>query len=76
MYYITFPLVLFNNKHKYGRISSQKNRHGEVIHSDKRQCIVNMFKNVKTENKGILKDDAVGKVASVSGVSSQVYTRF
>lgn len=51
-----------------------KNRHGQVIHSDKKQCIINIYKTVVTENPRILKDNAVRKVAESVGVGkSTVY---
>lgn len=53
-----------------------KNKRGQVIHSDKKQCIVNIYKSVLNENPGILKDSAVQKVAAMVGVGKCTVYRF
>lgn len=49
----------------------EKNKKGKVIHSGKRQCIINVYKRVLADNPDMLKDCAVEKVSNLIGISKR-----
>lgn len=48
-----------------------KNKKGTVIHSGRRQCAVNIYKSVRTENPLMSKDEVVKRTAEFSGISKR-----
>lgn len=49
----------------------KKNKCGQVIHSDKRKSVIDLYKSVRTEGKEHSKDSIVDKIARFSGVSKR-----